>query len=385
MNFEFTTANRIIFGPGSLTRVAPLVQKMGSKALVVMGNAIQRVIPLLEQLKVLRIDYVTFGVPGEPTTDLIDEALTKAREAKIDIVIGFGGGSVIDAGKALSALMTNPGEVMRYLEVIGKGQPLNQTPLPYIAIPTTAGTGTEVTKNAVLLSKEHRVKVSLRHNLMIPDVAVIDPELTHSMPPEVTASTGLDALTQLIEPYVSNQANPLTDALCREGIQRAARSITAAYNDGNNAAAREDMCIASLFGGLALANAKLGAVHGFAGPLGGLFDAPHGAICARLLPFVMETNIQALQKREPGSPILDRYLDIARIVTKNPDAKITDAVIWAQELTGKLAIPPLSEYGMSSRDIAVVVEKGKKASSMKGNPLPLTDEELISILTQALG
>lgn len=385
MNFEFATANRIIFGPGSLARVAPLVQQMGSKALVVMGNSIQRVIPLLEQLKVLRLDYVTFGVPDEPTTDLIDEALAKAREAEIDIVIGFGGGSVIDAGKAISALMTNPGEVMRYLEVIGEGQPLIEAPLPYIAIPTTAGTGTEVTKNAVLLSKEHRVKVSLRHNLMIPDVAVIDPELTYSMPPEVTASTGLDALTQLIEPYVSNQANPLTDALCREGIQRAARSLTAAYNDGNNAAAREDICIASLFGGLALANAKLGAVHGFAGPLGGLFDAPHGAICARLLPFVMETNIQALKQRDPGSMILDRYFEVARLVMGNPAASMQDGATWAHELIQTLNISPLSQYGMTQSDIPVMVEKAKHASSMKGNPLPLMDEECTAILTQALG
>ncbi len=385
MNFEFATANRILFGNGALSRVAPLVQDMGSKALVVMGNSIQRVIPLLEQLKVRRIDYVTFSVPGEPTTELIDAALEKARAAEIDVIIGLGGGSVIDAGKAISALMTNPGNVMRYLEVIGDGKPLTQAPLPYIAIPSTAGTGTEVTKNAVLLSKQHRVKVSLRHNLMIPDVAVIDPQLTYSMPPEVTASTGLDALTQLIEPYVSNKANPLTDALCREGIQRAARSLPLVFKNGDNAAARQDMCLASLFGGLALANAKLGAVHGFAGPLGGLFDAPHGAICARLLPFVMQTNIQALQERQPESPILERYLDIAKWVTNNPDAHLQDAVSWAFDLIEQLHIPSLSQYGMTADDIAVAVDKGKNASSMKGNPLPLTDKELQDILTQAIG
>lgn len=383
MTFEFATANRIIFGAGTLAQAAPLSKELGTTALVVYGKSIHRIAPLLEQLKVFRIDYRTASIPGEPTTDLIESILQEMRAGNIHMVIGCGGGSVIDAGKAIAALLTNPGKVLDYLEVIGKGQKLGKAPLPYIAIPTTAGTGTEVTKNAVLLSKEHKVKVSLRHNLMIPDIAIIDPDLTLSMPPEVTAGTGLDALTQLIEPFVSKKANPLTDGICREGLTRAARSLRRAYENGQDKAAREDMSIASLFGGLALANAKLGAVHGFAGPLGGMFDAPHGAICARLLPFVMEANVKALQSRQPDSPTMQRYQELAHILTQNPDASIEQGVAWIQDLCDALAVPPLSTHGMSEQDIPVAVEKAQNASSMKGNPIVLTDDELTDILQRA--
>ena len=239
------------------------------------------------------------------------------------MVIGLGGGSAIDTGKAIAALLTNPGDPLDYLEVIGRGQALQQTPLPYIAIPTTAGTGSEVTRNAVLASHEHHVKVSLRSPLMLPRVAIVDPELTYSLPPAITASTGLDALTQLIEPYTCNSPNPMIDAICREGMQRAARSLKRAYQNGSDAAAREDMSIAALFGGMALANAKLGAVHGFAGPLGGLFPAPHGMICARLLPFVVEANVRALQMREPDSPVLKRYDEVAQLLTgRRPPGRV---------------------------------------------------------------
>lgn len=211
------------------------------------------------------------------------------------MVIGLGGGSVLDAGKAIAALVTNLGNVFDYLEVIGKGQPLVNAPLPFIAIPTTAGTGTEVTRNAVLGSPAHGVKVSLRSPMMLPSLAIVDPELTYGLPPEITASSGLDALTQLIEPFVSVKANPMTDAICREGIRHAAKSLRTVYHNGADASAREGMSLASLFGGLALANAALGAVHGFAGPLGGMLNAPHGAICAKLLPLVMEVNIKVLR------------------------------------------------------------------------------------------
>lgn len=384
MNFEFASPSRIIFGAGELRRAAPLIKNMGSKAFVVMGKSIERVSPLLEQLQVHRIEYALFRVPSEPTTELIDAALREARKAKADMVVGFGGGSVIDAGKAIAALLTNPGDVLDYLEVIGKGQKITNAPLPYMAIPTTAGTGTEVTKNAVLLSREHNVKVSLRHNLMIPDIALIDPELTYSMPPSVTASTGLDALTQLIEPFVSNKANPLTDGICREGLRRVSRSLFKAFENGDDKEAREDMAVASLFGGLALANAKLGAVHGFAGPLGGMFDAPHGALCARLLPFVMEANVTALQSRAPDSPILRRFEELAKILTDDPDAKISDGVTWIQSLCEKLELPSLSTYGMKPEDIPIAVEKSRNASSMTGNPIELTEEELTAILQSAL-
>jgi len=384
MRFEFATATRILFGPGTFQEVAPLAAGMGRRAFVVTGRGVERAAPLLEALREQRVESVVFNVSGEPTTDVALAAVGRARETGCDFVIGVGGGSVLDTGKAIAALLTNRGDLFDYLEVIGRGQPLSHTSAPYIAIPTTAGTGAEVTRNAVLASPQHRVKVSLRSPLMLPRLAVVDPELTHSVPPPITASTGLDALTQVLEPYVSNQANPMTDALCREGLGRAARSLRRAYEDGGNAEAREGMALASLFGGLALANAKLGAVHGFAGPLGGLFPAPHGVICARLLPYVMEANVRALQSRMPGSPALARYDEVAQILTGQPTARAADGVDWIQELCQALSVPALSNFGLTDDDFPTVVEKARKASSMKGNPILLTDDELTEILRQSV-
>jgi alcohol dehydrogenase class IV len=289
----------------------------------------------------------------------------------------------LDTGKAIAALITNPGDPLDYLEVIGRGQPLKQTPLPYVAIPTTAGTGSEVTRNAVLASYEHRVKVSLRSPLMLPRVAIVDPELTYSLPPAITASTGLDALTQLIEPYTCNAPNPLVDAVCREGIQRAARSLKRVYEDGSDSAAREDMSLAALFGGLALANARLGAVHGFAGPFGGLFPAPHGMICARLLPFVVEANVRALQEREPHSLVLQRYDEVAQLLTGRSTAGASEAIEWLHQICADLNVAPLSQFGFTLNDIPIVVAQAQKASSMKGNPIILTEEELQRVLADA--
>jgi alcohol dehydrogenase class IV len=251
-------------------------------------------------------------------------------------------------------------------------------------VPTTAGTGAEVTRNAVLTVPEQRVKVSLRSPLMLPDVAIVDPELTYSMPPGVTAVTGLDALTQVIEPFVSHLANPLTDALCREGIQRAGHSLRRAYGNGRDADARRDMALASLMGGLALANAKLGAVHGFAGSIGGMFAAPHGAVCARLLPYTMVANVQALQSRQPENPALPRYAEIARILTGDSSATVQDGVQWIQSLCADLQIPGLAAYGLTTDDLPTIVNKSKNASSMKGNPIQLSEAELTHILEQAL-
>jgi alcohol dehydrogenase class IV len=218
---------------------------------------------------------------------------------------------------------------------------------------------------------------------MLPRLAVVDPELTHSMPPAVTASTGLDALTQLLEVYVSGQANPLTDGICREGILRAGRSLRRAYDNGDDHEAREDMAMASLFSGLGLANTKLGAVHGFAGPLGGMYSAPHGVICARLLPFVMETNVQALWQRDPASPALAKYDEAARLLTGNDSAKAADAVTWVQELCLVLKVPSLARYGLKKQDFETITAKAKKSSSMKGNPIELTDDELLEIIRRA--
>jgi alcohol dehydrogenase class IV len=380
MRFEFATAARIIFGHGSIQEVAPLAAGTGSRAFVVTGRTGERAEQLLEQLKKQGIRPVTFNVPGEPTVAMAKAGVKQAREAKSDLVIAIGGGSVLDTGKAIAAMLTNSGELEDYLEVVGGGKPLSRSPVANIAIPTTAGTGAEVTRNAVLGLPEYGVKVSMRSPMMLPRVAVVDPVLTHSMPPSVTASTGLDALTQLMEAYVTDKANPLTDCICREGVKRVGRSLRGAYEDGSNRAAREDMALASLFSGLALANAKLGAVHGIAGPLGGMISAPHGAICARLLPYVMQENVQALQRREADSPALARYDEIARLLTGTAAARAVDGIAWVQGLCEAFNVPPLAEFGLKEQDFPTVVAKAQKSSSMKGNPVALTDHELMEIL-----
>jgi len=383
MRFEFATAGRIIFGPGSIGEIGDLAAVMGRRVFLVTGENVDRAAPVIEQLKAQGMTITQFSIPGEPTTDLVLTAVDIARRGACEFVIGMGGGSVLDAGKVVAALLTNDGELMDYLEIIGGGQALSRKPAVYIAIPTTAGTGAEVTRNAVLDSPQHRVKVSMRSPLMLPDLALIDPELTYSIPPEITAVTGLDAFTQLLEAYVSVQANPLTDGICREGLQRAARSLKKAYVDGKNTSARRDMCLASLFGGLALANAKLGAVHGFAGPLGGMYDAPHGALCATLLPHVLEVNLKALQSRAPESPAINRYDEVARIITGKSTDRAAAGINWIQELCSQLQVPRLADYGIKKGDLSTIVLKSKDASSLKGNPILLTEAELLEVLTKA--
>jgi len=383
MNFEFMTASRIVFGAGTVREAAKIAADFGGTVLVLTGDKIARAAPLLDALGVLGVDYVTHPVLREPTVQDASEAAALARARHVRGVIAIGGGSVLDAGKAVAALAVNDGDPLDYLEVIGKGKALTQKPLPCVAVPTTAGTGSEVTRNAVLSSPAHHVKVSLRHPMMLPVAAVIDPQLTYSLPPAVTAATGMDALTQVIEPFVSNAANPITDALCREGITRAARSLRRAYENGHDVNAREDMALASLFGGLALANAKLGAVHGFAAPIGGMFPAPHGAVCARLLPHVMRANIHAMRTREPSHPALERYAEVARRATGKADASPEDGAEWVAVLCDALAIPPLRTYGMSAAHLDDVAQKSAVASSMKGNPIVLTHEELVAILSAA--
>ncbi len=384
MRFEFSTATQIIFGAGKAREIGTYAPTMGQRAMVVTGRNPARSDIILEQLNKQGIESISVSVPGEPTTDMALAGVQKARQAACDWVIGIGGGSVIDTGKVIAALLTNAGKLLDYLEVIGKAKPLEKMPAPYVAVPTTAGTGAEVTRNAVLESPEHRVKVSMRSPLMLPRLAVVDPEVTCSMPPPITASTGLDAFTQLLEAFVSNNTNPLTDGICREGLRRAAGSLVRVFEDGSDTEAREAMSLASLFGGLALANAKLGAVHGIAGPLGGMFKAAHGAICGRLLPFVMEMNISALQMREPESPSLARYREVAQIVTGKTEAEPSDGINWIQNVCSRLKLPPLADYKITEADFPLLVEKAQVASSMKGNPIQLTEKELLKILRQAL-
>ncbi len=384
MHFEFATATKIVFGAGVIREAGPAAKELGSYALLVSGRPEELADRLAVQVRTAGVSCTCWQIDGEPTLALVEQGVEKARAQNCDMVIGFGGGSSIDAGKAVAALLTNKGALLDYLEVVGKGRPLLRQSAPFIAIPTTAGTGSEVTRNAVLASPEHRFKVSMRSPLMLPRLALVDPGLTYDLPPEITASTGLDALTQLIEPFVSCRANPLIDAVCLAGMKQAARCLRAAWLDGSDPEARSGMSLASLMGGLALANAGLGVVHGFAAPVGGMFPAPHGAVCAALLPHGMRANIRALRERDPQGEYLRRYETVARILTGEPEAAAGDGVSWVSELCRSVNIPPLRTYGIGESDVAELVKKASKASSMKGNPIALTPAELTEVLTNAL-
>jgi alcohol dehydrogenase class IV len=384
MAFEFATAGRIIFGSGTSEEFGTLLTEFGKRPLVVRGSDPARTRSLLAGIEAAKIDYSCFEVRGEPTVEQVAEGVSQARRAESDLVIGIGGGSVIDSAKAIAGLATNSGAILDYLEVIGKGKQLSVPGLPCVAIPTTSGTGAEVTRNSVLASPEHKVKVSLRSPYLLPGLAIVDPKLTLDLPPSVTASTGLDALTQVIEPYVSIRANPATDGFCIEGIRRVARSLHRAFEQGQDLPAREDMALASLFGGLSLANAGLGAVHGFAAPIGGMFHAPHGSVCAALLTRVMEVNLRALRERLPDGEALRRYDSVAAFLTGTEKATAADGIRWISELCRVLQIPGLRSYGITENDIPELVEKAAKASSMKANPIVLTPEELTEALRTAL-
>lgn len=390
LNFQFATAARIVFGSGELKNLgAHLPDALdgpprGRRALVVTGSTLERAAPLLATLAELEVVTEVFLSRGEPTISDAERAISTGRAFGADFVCAFGGGSAIDLAKVTALLLENDGVPLDYLEVIGKGKKPKNPALAVVALPTTSGTGAEVTKNGVLQSEEHRVKVSLRHESMLPRLALVDPELTLTVPSEVTAATGLDALTQCIEPYLSCLAQPLTDGIAREGISAGARSLREAVQDGTRLKAREGMALCSLFGGLSLANAKLGAVHGFAGPFGGMFQSPHGAVCARLLPLVLGENMRALRSRQPQSPALGRMDEVARLLTGDALAKTEDGIAWVTHLVDELRIPGLGAYGMKVEHIEQLVTQSERASSMKGNPLVLTRAELTRILEKAM-
>ncbi len=384
MSFEFSTAGRVLFGEGSVREVPSLASSLGSRALVVTGKTPGRHEGLIASLGAAGVAVELFPVKGEPTVAMVGGGIEAARKSGAQIVIGIGGGSVIDAAKAVAAFVTNGGGLMDHLEVIGGARPLELPAAPCIAVPTTAGTGSEVTRNSVIASPERGVKVSLRSPHIMPRAAVVDPDLTLSLPPEETAACGLDALTQLIEPFLSSRANPLTDAICREGILLAASALPAAYHDGNDRDARRDMALAALMSGMALANAGLGAVHGLAAVIGGMFPAaPHGAVCAAILPHALLVNWRAV--RNHGKPeSLDRFREAAILITGDPHAAVEDAADWIGSLCAELAVPGLSRHGVSERDIDAIVEQARKASSMKANPVELTAAELAGIVRAAL-
>jgi alcohol dehydrogenase class IV len=384
VRFEFATTGRIIFGPGTIAELGPLARAIGRRAFVVTGKDKIRHAGTINDLEGAGLGCTLFGVAHEPTVALVSKGAALFRSAGCELLIAIGGGSVIDAGKAIAALAANPGDVFDYLEVIGRGQPLLSPPFPMIAVPTTAGTGSEVTRNAVLGSPEHRVKASLRSPMMLPRMAIVDPQLTLGLPPAMTAGTGMDALTQLIEPYVSPRANPVTDALCLDGLRAVKRSLVQAYDNGADAGARAGMSYASLLGGLALANAGLGVVHGFAAPIGGMFDSPHGTVCAAILPHGMEANLRALRERCPESGTIGRYDEIARVLTGDVGASAGDGVIWVRALVGRLRIPRLATWGIGLRDVDDIAAQAARASSMKANPVELTAAELRWVMEQAI-
>ncbi len=381
--FEFATATRIVFGPGTSGEIGAIARGFGRRALVVTGSAPRRFPKVLESLGAAGVSVETFPVPGEPTTLHVAAGVARARLRGTDVVIGLGGGSAIDAAKAIAGLLTNERDLFDYLEVIGRGEPMNRPAAPWVAVPTTAGAGAEVTRNAVLTSREHKVKASLRSPHLLARVAVVDPDLTLDLPAAVTAATGLDALTQLIEPFLSRRANPMTDALCLEGLARIARSLRRACQDGGDREARGDMCFAALLGGIALANAGLGAVHGLAAPLGGSFPAPHGAVCAALLPHAMAVNLGVLTGRAAPDGALERVHTIARRLTQSDEARAEDGIAWIQELTHGLGIPALRTYGVGPEHFPTLVEQARQASSMKTNPVELTRDEIATILKRA--
>jgi alcohol dehydrogenase class IV len=379
--FEFATAGRIVVGVGRAAELPSLVAGLGSRVLVCTGADPARHAGLVAGLGGA---VAVFPVPGEPTVEVARAGTEVARGHGADVVVAVGGGSVIDTGKAVAMLLGNGGDPLDYLEVIGSGRKITQPAVPCVAVPTTAGTGAEVTANAVLSAPEHGIKASLRSPLMIPRVALVDPQLTLSCPAAVTASSGLDALTQCLEPFVSVRASPVTDGLAREGLRRAGSGLRAACADGTDIAARTDMALCSLLGGLALANAKLGAVHGLAGVIGGTADVPHGIACAAVLPAVIEANVRALRARPDGGPVLDRYAEAARLLTRSPAASAEDGLAWIRETLGLLAVPGLGAFGIQPGQADAIAAGAARSSSMQGNPVALSRDELRGVLLRSI-
>ncbi len=377
--FDLALPARISFGPGRAGDLPGIVGGLGRRVLVVTGGSPDRVERLIAGLRSDADAVCVLSVTGEPTVHDARRAVAAGRYIAAEVVLAVGGGSPIDLAKAAAMLLANGGDPMDYIEVVGRGRTITLPALPVVAVPTTAGTGAEVTANAVLTVPEHRVKASLRHAGMIPRHAVVDPELTLACPPHVTAASGMDALTQCLEPYVSNQANPATDGWARSGLQAAGRSLLRAHEDGADLAARTDMALCSLMGGLALANAKLGAVHGFAGVLGGVTGAAHGALCAALLGPVCRANLARADAR-----LRARLDDVAGWLTGARGATAEDGITWIESTVAALRIPALSTLGLAPEQVPEIAAKAARASSMRGNPVDLAPEDLEEVLRAAL-
>ena len=384
MNFTFYSAGEIVFGCGEFAKIGEITARFGCRALIVLRDQAMRRFGIYErltvQLKYSGVEYVTYdGSDSEPEVADVDAGTAIARGENVQVVIAIGGGSTIDTGKAISALATNDGSVADYLEGVGRGWTISKPTLPYIAVPTTAGTGAEVTKNAVISSREKKFKKSVRSSLMIPNVALLDPELTVSLPAKQTAECGMDALTQLIESYVSKKSQPIPDALSIYGIRLAGKYLERAVKDGGDIEAREGMLLASLLSGLALANSGLGAAHGIAAALGAICGVPHGLACAILLPLVMEANLETK---------LNKFADIGQALTGKHFADDMEsaqkAIDFVKGLGTKIGIPKkLTSISVNQGNLPELVA-ASGGSSMKGNPRDLSNQEIEEILLELL-
>jgi alcohol dehydrogenase class IV len=384
VRFDLAVPTDVRFGAGRVSEVPQALVELGAnRVMVITGRTTSRADAIRSTLNEVGISTVVFGVAAEPSIERVRAAVALLAEAGCDAVLGFGGGSALDVAKAAAVLATSGSDPMDHLEVIGAGRPIERAGLPCVAVPTTAGTGSEVTRNSVLSGSG--VKASLRSPLMLPKVALVDPDLLVGVPKPTIAASGMDALSQLIEPLLSLRANPFTDALARDGIRRSARSLSRAYQEGmDDPGVREDLALASLFGGVCLANSGLGAVHGLAAAAGARLSAPHGAVCAAVLAAAMDVNLRALRERAPGHSALGRMDEVAALLTDRSDATPEDAIVWLEELTSALSIPGLASYGLDQDQISAVVAAAQKASSMRGNPIELSDEEVSEIVTRSL-
>jgi alcohol dehydrogenase class IV len=378
--FTFATAGRILVGPGRAADLPQQVAALGARVLVVTGAHPERHAEVLDGLAAAGLHPVVHPLRGEPTVQDARAAVHAARGCQV--VLGLGGGSALDLAKAAAAL-TAGGDPLDHLEVVGAGRPLPGPGLPVVAVPTTAGTGSEVTANAVLTAPPG-VKVSLRGPTLLPALAVVDPLLTLRCPPAVTASAGMDALTQCLEPFVSPLASPLTDGFARTGLEAAGRGLRQAWEHGDDVDARAAMSLCALLGGLALANAKLGAVHGIAGVVGGRVGGPHGAVCAALLAPVVAVTARVLQQVATGSDALARYAEAARLLTGRADAQVPDLLAWLHETVALLGVPGLASYGLTEADADEVAEAAARASSTAGHPVALSHAELAEAVRAAL-
>ena len=390
--FDFFNTPRVVFGRGRVKEIGPLARSFGRRALLVYngdapgaGGPYDRVVG---HLAAAGVEAAPFRQRGEPRVADVEGAVAAARGAGCEVLVGLGGGSAIDFAKAAAGVLSNGGSPLDYMEVIGQGRPITVPATPWVAVPTTAGTGAEATRNAVVGDPARKFKASLRSELLLPRVALVDPELGVGVPPAVTASSGMDALCQLVESYTSAGAGPVTDALALKGMELAAGSLRRAYDDGQDLDAREDMALAALLSGITLTNAGLGAVHGFAAPVGANFPVPHGVVCAALLPHVMRANAEALRAQSADHPALARYATVGRVLSAErglgADAAVDVGVRATADLAVAMAIPRLSAYGMGHGDIPTMVALAKRASSMRYNPVVLPDEVLADVLRRAL-